>query len=199
MDENTFLSSGLFTWFILPGLIFIARVCDVTVGTVRIIFVSKGRKNLASFLGFFEILIWLLAIGQIFKNLNNVGCYIAYAGGFAMGNYVGIFIEQKLAVGMHVIRIITRKDAGKLIEKLESEGFGITLINGKGKTGPIKIIYTLIRRKEQSKVQEFIQQYNPKAFYSIEDVCLAHEGVFPENQIRSKHHRHWFGLNRKGK
>ena len=145
------------------------------------------------------MLIWLLAIGQIFKNLNNFACYIAYAGGFAAGNYVGIFIEQKLAVGMNVIRIITRKDASKLIEKLKSEGFGITLINGRGKTGPIKIIYTLIRRKEQKKVRGFIQQYNPKAFYSIEDVCLAHEGVFPENQIRSKHHRHWFRLNRKGK
>jgi uncharacterized protein YebE (UPF0316 family) len=199
MNENLFLNSELFTWIILPGIIFIARICDVTIGTIRIIFVSKGNKILAPILGFFEILIWLLAIGQIFKNLDNVACYIAYAGGFAMGNYVGIFIEQKLAVGIHVIRIITRKDASKLIEKLKSEGFGITLINGNGKTGPIKIIYTLIRRKEQSKVQEFIQQYNPKAFYSIEDVCLAHEGVFPKNPTRSKKHRHWFKLHRKGK
>ena len=72
-------------------------------------------------------------------------------------------------------------------------------INGRGSTGPVKIIYTLIRRKEQSKVLESIQQYNPKAFYSIEDVCLAHEGVFPKNPFRSKHHRYWFRLNRKGK
>ena len=100
---------------------------------------------------------------------------------------------------MHVIRIITRKDASKLIEKLKSEGFGITLINGNGSTGPIKIIYSLIRRKEQSKVLKFIQQYNPKAFYSIEDVCLAHEGVFPKYPIQSKKHRHWFRMNRKGK
>jgi len=82
---------------------------------------------------------------------------------------------------------------------LKSDGFGVTLINGRGSTGSVKIIYTLIRRKEQSKVQEFIQQYKPKAFYSIKDVCLAHEGVFPQKPIQSKRHQPWLTHNRKGK
>ena len=80
------MNPEIFTWVVLPGLIFLARICDVTIGTLRIIFVSKGLKLWASFFGFFEVLIWLVAIGQIMQNLNNVYCYIAYAAGFASGS-----------------------------------------------------------------------------------------------------------------
>ena len=94
-----FFGSEIFTFIILPILIFIARVCDVSIGTMRIIFISRGAKILAPLLGFFEILIWLVAIGKVMQNLDNIACYVAYAGGFATGNFVGIRIEEKLAMG----------------------------------------------------------------------------------------------------
>jgi uncharacterized protein YebE (UPF0316 family) len=163
-----------FTWIILPLLIFCARICDVSIGTVRIIFVSRGKKIIAPLLGFFEILIWLMAIGKIMQNLTNVIAYVAYAGGFAMGNFIGILIEEKLAVG-----IITRKDASALIEKLKSMGFGVTSIDAEGNEGPVNIVYSVLKRSDLESVIVIVEKYNPKAFYSIEDVRAVREGIFP--------------------
>jgi len=92
MLDFLLMSSKLFAWVVLPVLIFIARVADVSLGTVRVIFITRGLKYFAPIVGFLEILIWLLAIGQIMRNLSHPICYIAYAGGFATGNYVGIWI-----------------------------------------------------------------------------------------------------------
>jgi len=175
------LDSEVFTWVILPLLIFFARICDVTIGTIRIIFVSRGQKLLASSLGFVEVLIWLVAIGQIMQNLNNFLCYIAYAGGFAMGNFNGITIEEKLAMGVLVVRIIIKKDAAQLVEHLKNAGFGVTNIDAQGTTGPVNVIYTVIKRSDLHQVVEMIRQFNPKAFYSIEDVRNVNQGVFPNH------------------
>ena len=102
-----------FTFVILPFLIFIARITDVSLGTLRIIFVSKGYKIIAPLIGFIEILIWIVAISKIIQNIDNWICYIAYAGGFAVGNYVGMRLEEKLAIGFELVRVITQKDASK--------------------------------------------------------------------------------------
>lgn len=106
MDFTSIFNSDIWTWVIIPCFIFIARILDVTLGTVRIIFVSKHMKSLAPLLGFFEVLIWLLAIGQIMQNLTNPINYLAYAAGFAMGNFVGIQIESRLAMGVVLIRVL---------------------------------------------------------------------------------------------
>ncbi len=92
------LNSPVFAYGILPVLIFLSRIVDVSVGTMRIIFVSRQEKIISPILGFFESLVWLVAISQIMLHLDNVICYIAYAGGFAMGNYVGLRIEDRLAL-----------------------------------------------------------------------------------------------------
>ncbi len=133
------LDSNIFTWIILPLLIFIARVCDVTLGTVRIIFVSRGNKLIAPLLGFIEISIWLLAIRQIMQNLSNPFCYVAYALGFAFGNFVGIYIEEKAAFGKVVIRSITKTDASVLIDALRRKGFGVTNVHAEGSTGKVNV------------------------------------------------------------
>ena len=99
---------------LLPLLIFVAEMCVVTVSTVRIIAVSRGLKALAAVLGFFEITLWLFAIGQIMSNLSDPACYIAFAAGFTLGNYLGITLEEKMALGSLVVRIITRHDATAL-------------------------------------------------------------------------------------
>ena len=179
-----FLDSDIFAWIVIPLLIFIARIFDVTFGTIRIIFVSKGKKFLAPFFGFFEIIIWLFAIGQVMQNFTNIAYYIAYAGGFAMGNFVGIYIEEKMAIGNLVVRIITNKDASALIEAFKSRNYGITIVDAQGATGSVKLIFTVIKRKDIDEVVGVIKYFNPKAFYSIEEVKAASEGVFPSRKPR---------------
>lgn len=173
------VNSGYYTWFVLPFLIFIARIADVSIGTVRVIFISRGLKYLAPIVGFIEILIWLLAIGQIMQNLSNPVCYIAYAGGFATGNYVGIWIAEKLSLGVVLIRVITSKDASELVEYLESAEYGVTSIDAHGLAGDVKVVFTIVPRREVASIVNLIKQFNPKAFYSIEEVGFVEKGTFP--------------------
>lgn len=179
MDIVTFFHSEIFKLFILPFAIFFARIFDVTLDTLRIIYVSRGLKFLAAQIGFFEVLIWLLAISQIISNLTNPFLYIAYAGGFAMGNYIGISIEEKMAIGTVVIRVITQKDATKLIEVLKTEGYGVTYVDAQGALGPVKIIFTIVKRKDVFFVLKIIKQFNPLAFFTIEDIRSVRQGIFP--------------------
>ena len=200
MDIHSFFNSELFKWVILPLLIFCARIFDVSLGTLRVIFISRGMRAFAALVGFFEVLIWLLAIGQIMKNLTNVVCYIAYAGGFAMGTFVGIYVVEKLSLGVVLIRIITRKDASNLLSYLHSQNYGVTSVDAQGTTGVVKVIYTVIKRQDLHHVIEIIKKFNPQAFYTIEDVKSVSEGIFP---IRDPWYKKAFlntlGMNRKGK
>ncbi len=179
---SSIFDSNLFSWVILPLLIFTARIFDVSLSTMRIIFVSRGKKLIAPFLGFFEVLIWLMAISQIMQNLDNVFCYLAYAGGFAMGTFIGMRIEEKLAIGIYVVRVILVKDECRLRERLSEAGYGVTTVDAKGVTGDVKLIYTVVRRKDIDNVISIINMCNSKAFYSIEDARTAKDGVFPINK-----------------
>jgi uncharacterized protein YebE (UPF0316 family) len=182
MDNAVFTDSTVFQWVILPLIIFLARMTDVSIGTVRIILISKGKKFYASFLGFFEILVWLVAIRQIFLNLTNPLCFLAYAGGFAMGNYVGMMIEEKIAIGFEMIRIITQQDGTELIKSLNAGGYGATGVRAKGSTGDVHVIFTIVKRREIPHVIKLVKRFNPRAFYSIEDVKTVREGIFPKRQ-----------------
>jgi uncharacterized protein YebE (UPF0316 family) len=168
--ETSFLDSYWFIYGLLPLLIFISRIADVTLDTLRIVFISRGNKAIAPILGFFEILIWLIAITRIMQNLDNVTTYIAYAAGFATGNYVGLKVEEKLALGTQIIRIITGKDASELIGRLREKGFGVTAIDAEGKKGPVHVIFLITRRQAIREIISIVNHHNPKAFYSIEDV-----------------------------
>jgi len=122
------------------------------------------------------------------------------AGGFAAGNFIGIWIEEKLAMGLFVIQIITKKEASELINTLNSEGYGTTSIPALGKTGQVHIIYTIIRRGDLKKAVEIIKRFNPKAFYSIEDVRFVKEGIFPlRKSLYAKDVLGLFKIFRKGK
>jgi uncharacterized protein YebE (UPF0316 family) len=182
MSNMLLFSSGLYVWFILPLLIFIARIADVSIGTIRLIFVSRGFKYLAPVVGFFEVLIWLLAIGQIMKNLANPACYIGYAGGFAMGNYVGLCIAEKLSLGVVLVRVITKRDALSLVEHLNSKNYGVTSIDGHGSSGEVKVVFTIVPRREVPSIVESIKKFNPQAFYSIEEVGFVERGIFPDRK-----------------
>lgn len=179
MDAITFFHSEIFKLVILPVAIFAARICDVSLDTLRIIYVSRGLKFLAASIGFFEVLIWLIAMSQIIRNLTNPFLYIAYAGGFAMGNYIGILIEEKMAIGTVVIRIITQKDATELIEFLKKDGYGVTYTDAQGALGPVKIIFTIVKRRDIDFVLKIIHKFNPLAFFTIEDIRSVRQGIFP--------------------
>jgi len=179
MPDLLLFNSAFYVWFVLPLLIFIARVADVSLGTIRVIFVARSLKYYAPIVGFFEVLIWLMAIGQIMRNLSNPLCYIAYAGGFATGNYVGILIAEKLSLGVVLIRVITSKDASELLEYLKSADYGVTSVDAQGSAGKVQVVFTIVPRREVSGVVNLIKQFNPKAFYTIEEVGFVEEGIFP--------------------
>lgn len=186
MFSTEFMQTDLFNWVVLPLLIFIARTCDVTLATLRNIFLSKNIRSIVPFIGFFEVLIWLIAVTQIIKNLHNVMCYISFAGGYSMGIFVGIKIEERLALGMQSVRIFTHLEAGDLLQKLNSNNFGTTTINAQGAKGPVKIILVILKRKDLPLLAQLIHEHNPNAFYSIEDVRNARQGVFPRSTGESK-------------
>lgn len=200
MDPSTFFSPEIFKWVVIPLLIVLARIGDVSLGTIRIITISRGYKSIAPLLGFFEVLIWLLAIRQIMQNLTNIFYYIVYSGGFAAGTFVGMYIEEKLAMGILSIRIITRKDVSELINLLKSANYGVTSVDAQGATGPVHVIYTIVKRGDGQKVVGIINKFNPKAFYLVEDVRSAREGIFPVNKLPPKKgYLNSLTLRRKGK
>lgn len=168
----------LFSWVILPLLIFFARILDQSIGTMRLIFLSKGVKMLVPILGFFEVIIWLLAVSQIMKHLDNWVSYVAYGAGFAMGNYIGMRIEERLSLGTSIIRVILPDFPKELIEQLSGKHYGITVIDATGTKGPVKVLLSTIRRKEIREFTTVLNQFYPHAFYTIEEVKSANLGVF---------------------
>lgn len=168
-----------YTWVILPLIVFLARVIDVGLGTMRIIFISRGKKVLAPLLGFVEVFIWITIVLQIVRGAQNIATYFAYAAGFAVGNFIGMYLEDKLAIGTLVIRIILPIDGDSLIESLQAEGYGITHVQGNGVSGPVRLIYTVVLRKELSRVVNIIQSTHPKAFLTVAELRSVQQEIFP--------------------
>lgn len=184
MDFSVFMDtdSALFAWVTLPVFIFLARIGDQSIGTVRLIFLAKGQKKIAPILGFFEVIIWLLTVSQVMKHIDNVLAFVAYGGGFAMGNYIGMVIEEKLSIGNVIIRIIPTKDTSELIKFLRESNYGVTSVQAEGSRGEVHIIFTIIKRKNVEHVISIINRFNPNAFYTIEDVKAINEGIFKQNR-----------------
>jgi uncharacterized protein YebE (UPF0316 family) len=171
---------------LLPLLVFVAELCVVTIGTVRIIFVSRGRKVLAPLLGFFEVTIWLFAIGQIMQNLTDVSCYLAFAGGFTLGNFLGVLIEKRLAIGSVVVQVTTGRDAADLITTLRAADYGVTSMDAHGASGPVQVVFTVIKRRELDNVIAIVRDFDAKAFYAVNDLQAAAAGINPAAKGRSR-------------
>jgi uncharacterized protein YebE (UPF0316 family) len=169
----------------LPLLVFFAETCVVTISTVRTIFVARGWKSLAPILGFVEVSIWLFAIAQVMQNLTSPGCFLAFAGGFSLGNFLGVLIEQKLALGNVVVHITLKESAAGLIDCLKQAGYGVTALEAQGATGPVQVVFSVIKRKELTKVVAIIKGCDPKAFYSVNDLQIAAEGISPKRRLRA--------------
>jgi uncharacterized protein YebE (UPF0316 family) len=178
--DGLVITPEIFAYVVLPVMIFCARIVDVTMGTIRVIFISKGIRYLAPVIGFFEVIIWLLAIGQVMNNLTNAVSYIAYGAGFASGTYIGMYIEEKISLGLTSVRIITKEDPAELMQYLRSHDYGVTSVDGEGASGRVKMVFTIIRRQDLGHVIGIVKEFHPNAFYSIEEVKSVAEGIFPE-------------------
>ena len=188
----------IYQYIVLPIIIFFARICDVSLGTMRIVFISKGKKKIAPVLGFFELLIWIIVINEVFKTADSFVCYFAYAGGYAAGNFIGMHIEERLAIGSQLIRVFSSKDVSALQKSLNEAGFGTTVVEGDGSAGKVKILYTIINRKTGEQAKKLLMDFDPLIFYVVEDVRLVKSGIFPP----TKHERHinnFFLRSRPGK
>lgn len=177
------LGNGPYAGF-LPLMIFLARVADVSLGTLRVNFIARGFKWRAPLIGFFEVLIWITIVAQIVRQVHCWPNILAYAGGFAAGTYVGMRLEEHLAIGTVVVRVISRLDPRALIESLRGAGYGVTRIPAEGASGPTTILLTLVRRSSLSEVLERVRTFLPNAFYTVEDVRAIHQGIFPGRASR---------------
>ena len=168
--------------FWLPIIIFFGRIFDVSLGTLRIIFVSKGERLKAPIIGFFEILIWVVIISQVFSRANDIVTYLSYAAGYAAGNYVGILIEKRIAFGVILCRVYTNKSGSKLLKLFTLNGFGATMTHGTGSVNEVDIIETILERKHLKRVSNIVLEFDKDAFYVIEDIRTRSRGVFPKSQ-----------------
>lgn len=173
--ETFGISENAFSYMLLPLLIFLSRIVDVSINTIRIIYVLGGRRVTASLLGFFESFIWLMAISQIFEHLDNWICYVAYPGGFAMGIFVGMLIEERIAYGKVIVRIITRKEVNELITFLNSQHFRYTYVSAQGPEGHENLVFTVLQRERLNDLLFKLKDILPSAFYTVEKVNRAAE------------------------
>ncbi len=179
------ISESIFSYLLLPFLIFLARITDVSINTIRIIYVLGGRRLTATILGFFESFIWLMAIRQIFEHLDNWICYVAYPGGFATGIFVGMIIEERIAYGKVIVRIITRKDVNDLIGYLNKKRFRYTHVNAEGPDGKENLVFTVLERESLEILLYKLKDILPTAFYTVEKVNRAAEvGTLVEETSR---------------
>jgi uncharacterized protein YebE (UPF0316 family) len=150
MELSVFIiNPEIYAWVVLPLLIFVARICDVSMETIRVIYISRGIKYLAPVIAFFEIVIWLLAMEVMMNDLSNVANFLAFAFGFAMGTYIGLVIEEKLSIGMVILRIISTEESNEeIISFMQSENFGITTLDATGSRGNVKMILSLVNRTD---------------------------------------------------
>jgi uncharacterized protein YebE (UPF0316 family) len=168
-------------WIVLPFLIFLSRMTDVSMATLRHIFISKGFRKIVPILGFFEVLIWLIAMRQVFNHLDNIACFIAWAAGFSAGTYLGMYIEERLAMGSQIIRIISPGNFEELIKAFKNRNQGVTVVDGQGAMGPVKLIFTIVKRSDKHEIIKLIHEHAPNAFYSVEDVKGSEHGVFSKS------------------
>ncbi len=183
--EHFGISHNLFAYIVLPVLIFLARVLDVSLNTIRIIFVMSGNKFISTLLGFFESFIWLMAIGQIFQHLNNWVSYVAYPGGFATGILVGMLIEERLALGKVIVRAITPEDLTKILSYMDAKGIRYTKLAGESASGKENVLFSVVKRQQLEELIENFNKYIPQAFYTVESVKKASEsGILTDPRSR---------------
>lgn len=160
-------------------LIFFARICDVSMATVRTLMVVQGRRVQAAVIGFFEVIIYVTALGKVVSGLSDPRNLLAYALGFASGNYIGILIEEKIALGNLTAQVILKTNRnGDLIDSLRDSGFGVTAIQGYGKEGTREILNIIFKRKDLDKLKETLYEFDDEAFITVNNTKPISGGYF---------------------
>jgi uncharacterized protein YebE (UPF0316 family) len=162
----------------LTILIFLLRVLGMSMDTLRVLFVLRGKRLPTWFLGFLQSALWVIAIGGVLSNLEDFWNLIAYAGGFATGNVVGMAIEERLAIGHANIQVISSGMGSAILEAIREDGYGATEISGRGKDGTVTVITCSIHRKHVSKIKKQIYHIDPNAFVTIEEIRPLHRGFW---------------------
>jgi uncharacterized protein YebE (UPF0316 family) len=158
--------------------IFLLRVCDMTLDTLRVLFIVRGDRPVVWFLGFFQSAIWVLAITSVLGHLSNPLAWIGYAAGFATGNVVGMMIEDKLAIGYRHLRVISSQHGSEVAEAIRQAGYGVTEVAGQGRDGAVAVINASVRRRDLNRLERVIRQADPEAFIAAEEVRPVHRGYF---------------------
>jgi uncharacterized protein YebE (UPF0316 family) len=159
-------------------LIFFLRVGDMSLDTIRVLFVVRGRKGLTWILGFFQALIFVVAISSVLSNLNNFLNVIGYATGFATGNVIGMLIEERLAVGHILLTIISPTRGSSVAEHLRAAGYGVTEIPARGKDGTVAVLHCSVLRKDIDSVETIILEADPQSFVTSGDVRSVRRGFW---------------------
>lgn len=172
------ITFDLFVWVFIPTLIFLARTIDVSLATMRHILVFKGYRKLVPALAFVEAMILLLAITQTMQNLDNAAAFLAFAGGFSAGTYAGMVLEEKLALGYQLVRVIAPGETEGLTELVREKAAGHTSVKAAGNTGPVSIFLIVSERKRLKSLVEALNTLKPKPFYTVEDVRSVGSSFF---------------------
>jgi len=157
-------------------VIFFMRVCDVTIGTVRLILLTRGQKYHAAFLGFFEVMIFVVAISQVIRSANNIWNILGYCAGFATGNIVGVTLEERIGLGFACLRIFTQDKGEEMAQVLRKADFGVTETLGQGLSGIVHILETIVHRKDAQKVYKIVSEVDPKAFVVMDECRSIFQG-----------------------
>ena len=169
-----------------PVLIFLARVTDVSMGTVRLICVTRGHRLVAIVLGFFELLIWVFAVSSVFAHLDRWINIVAFAGGFAAGNALGMSIEARLALGVQTLSFISRGRANAVAERLRYAGLPVTTLLGSGRDGPVVLCMAVVPRRQTPTTIKMAKEIDPDVVVTVEDVrqtTAVHTGTYGPGKI----------------
>lgn len=164
------------------ALIFLARLINVAMATVRTLLSMRGQKTLTAVIGFFEALIFVLAISQVLQNLGNVWNLLGYCSGFAAGSLVGIEIEERLALGYVIVRVVSRHNGDEITKALRQAGYGVTESVGRGMAGKVRIIDAVVKRKDVPTVTDLINRADDNAFITVEDASRVQRGYIQPRQ-----------------
>ena len=156
-------------------LVLVARIFDVSMGTMRVAFIARGRKVFAACCGFIEVFIWICVVSQVLSGERHLAIYVAYATGYACGTLVGMFIEEHLAVGLVLVQVITTRPAEPLMQQLSAAGYGVTRQDAQGTRGPVQVLSILASRRRVNDLRAIVHAFDPDAFYTISDVRQARD------------------------
>lgn len=162
-----------------PLAIFALRIVDVSLSTLRVLLSVRGVRWVVPLIGFFEVLVWIFAVGNAIRHLDSPWHLLGYAAGFATGSFVGMWLEGKMALGLATVRVMSQHGGVEIAEALRDRGFGVTEFAGHGREGRVEVVYAVTRRRDLPTVMEQVALWDPGAFVTVEEPRAVQRGLVP--------------------